>query len=91
MGVVSSGPVSSLRATCFWHVLDGYLGTGQPAASHDKTKTPRTMNDTIGVDISKASLEVWRLCDRKHMRFSNDKLGLGELCRWLGPNPIRVV
>lgn len=49
------------------------------------------MNDTIGVDISKASLEVWRLSDRKHMRFSNDKSGLGELCKWLGPDPVRVV
>ncbi|SOC20569.1 IS110 family RNA-guided transposase [Phaeovulum vinaykumarii] len=49
------------------------------------------MNDTIGVDISKASLEVWRLSDRKHMRFSNDKAGLRELCKWLGPDPVRVV
>jgi transposase len=49
------------------------------------------MNDTIGVDISKASLEVWRLSDRKHIRFSNDKPGLKELCKWLGPDPVRVV
>ncbi|MBW6495629.1 MAG: IS110 family transposase [Burkholderiaceae bacterium] len=49
------------------------------------------MNDTIGVDISKASLDVWRLSDRKHMRFSNDVSGLKALCKWLGTVPIRIV
>lgn len=49
------------------------------------------MNDTIGVDISKASLDVWRLSDRKHMRFSNDLPGLKALCKWLGAVPVRVV
>lgn len=49
------------------------------------------MNDTIGVDISKASLEVWRLSDRRHMRFSNDTDGLKALCRWLGADPVRVI
>lgn len=49
------------------------------------------MNDTIGVDISKASLEVWRLSDRRHMRFSNDTDGLKALCKWLGADPVRVI
>lgn len=49
------------------------------------------MNDTIGVDISKASLDVWRLSDRRHMRFSNDATGLKALCKWLGTGPVRVV
>ena len=34
------------------------------------------MNKTIGVDISKTSLEVCRLSDRRNMRFSNDRDGL---------------
>ena len=49
------------------------------------------MSDTIGVDISKASLDVWRLSNRRYIRFSNDTTGLKALCKWLGSVPVRVV
>lgn len=91
MEVVSSGPVSSLVTPRFSHVLNGYLGNGLPVAPHDKARRRKAMNDTIGVDISKASLEVWRLSDRRHMRFSNDTDGLKALCKWLGADPVRVI
>ena len=91
MEVVSSGPVSCLLTPRFSHVLNGYPGNGQPVASHDKARNRSAVNDTLGADISKASLAVWRLSDRKHMRFSNAKSGLGGLCKWLGPDPVRVV
>jgi len=89
--VVSSGPVSSLVTPRFSHVLNGYLGNGLPVAPHAKARRRKAMNDTIGVDISKASLEVWRLSDRRHMRFSNDRDGLKALCQWLGSTPVRIV
>lgn len=91
MEVVSSGPVSSRVTRRFSHVLNGYLGNGLPVAPHDKARRRKATNDTIGVDISKASLDVWRLSDRKHMRFSNDVPGLKALCKWLGTVPVRVV
>ena len=41
------------------------------------------MNDTIGIDISKDTLDIHRLSDGKHVRFGNDKEGLTELRRWI--------
>ncbi|HIE55917.1 MAG TPA: IS110 family transposase [Chromatiaceae bacterium] len=47
---------------------------------------------TIGVDVSKAFLDVHRLPDGKSTRFSNDKKGHKALARWLkGPAVVRVV
>ena len=49
------------------------------------------MNDTIGIDISKDTLDIHRLSDGKHVRFGNDKEGLTELRRWIGKAPVRVI
>lgn len=49
------------------------------------------MNDTIGIDISKDSLDIHRLSNGKHVRFDNDGSGLGALHRWIGKMPVRVV
>ena len=49
------------------------------------------MHDTIGVDISKDTLDIHRLSDGKHIRFGNDKAGLAALRRWIGKTRVRVV
>ena len=41
------------------------------------------MNDTIGIDISKDTLDTYWLSKRKHKQFANNKLGLKELIRWV--------
>jgi transposase len=42
------------------------------------------MNDTIGVDISKAHLDVHRLDTGQHERFGNDKAGFRAFADWIG-------
>ena len=43
------------------------------------------MNDhTIGIDISKAHLDAYRLRDRRSERFRNDAAGFRELIQWIG-------
>lgn len=49
------------------------------------------MDDTIGIDISKDTLDVHRLSDGKYARFGNDASGLRALCRWIGKGAVRVV
>ena len=49
------------------------------------------MTDTIGIDISKANHDIYRLSDGKHTRFGNDTAGLKALRKWLGKNPARAV
>jgi transposase len=47
---------------------------------------------TIGVDVSKDTLDVHRLPADEHRRFSNDVQGLRALIKWIGPDPVaRVV
>ncbi len=49
-------------------------------------------NDSIGIDISKDSLDAHRLSDGGTEAFSNDLRGFRELSTWLGYDiPIRVV
>lgn len=49
------------------------------------------MNDTIGIDVSKDTVDAHRLSDGKHSQFANDATGLRALCRWLGRQPVRIV
>jgi transposase len=49
------------------------------------------MQDTIGIDISKDTLDVHRQSDGRHARFGNDRAGLAALRRWIGKAPVRVV
>ena len=42
------------------------------------------MQDTIGIDVSKEGLDAYRLSDRSHRRFANDRAGLKALIRWIG-------
>ena len=49
-------------------------------------------NDSIGIDISKDNLDVYRLSDGRAARFANAAAGFRELARWLGTDmPTRVV
>lgn len=49
------------------------------------------MNDTIGIDVSKTTLDIYRLSDGKRARFGNDTAGLKAMRKWLGPRSLRVV
>ena len=49
------------------------------------------MDDTIGVDISKPTLDAFRLSTREHRQFPNDRAGCAALIRWIGASAVRVV
>ena len=42
------------------------------------------MQDTVGIDVSKATLDAYWLSGRQHQVFSNDPPGLKCLLRWIG-------
>ena len=49
---------------------------------------------TIGIDISKETIDVHRLPDGSAQQFANDKVGLTAFLRWLdrsGEPPARIV
>lgn len=61
-------------------------------ALYDKHRTARTMNDSIGIDISKTKLDCHRLSDGAYETFANTKTGFTALRRWIGKGmPERVV
>lgn len=49
------------------------------------------MEDTIGIDISKPSLDAFRLSTREHRKFPNDQAGCRALIRWVGKASARIV
>lgn len=49
------------------------------------------MDDTIGVDISKPTLDAFRLRTREHRQFPNDRAGCTALIRWIGREAVRVI
>jgi len=49
------------------------------------------MDDTIGVDVSKPTLDAFSLRTREHRQFSNDRSGCAALIRWIGTSAVRVV
>ncbi len=49
------------------------------------------MKDTVGIDISKDTVDAHRLSDGRHSQFTNDAAGLRGLCRWIGKAAARVV
>lgn len=48
-------------------------------------------NDTIGIDISKDKLDVFRLTDGTHRIFPNTASGFQQMRRWIGRSSERVV
>jgi transposase len=49
------------------------------------------MNDTIGIDISKDTLDAFWLSKRKHKQFSNNKTGLKALILWVRQATVSLV
>ena len=49
------------------------------------------MKDTIGIDVSKDTLDAHRQSSGKHSQFTNDAAGLRSLIRWIGTEAVRVV
>ena len=49
------------------------------------------MNNTIGIDISKDTLDVHRLTDGQHMQVLNGKRGYTKLLRWIGAQPTPLI
>lgn len=49
------------------------------------------MQDIIGVDISKPTLDAFRLSPPEHRQFTNDRAGCAALIRWIGKPAARVV
>ena len=41
------------------------------------------MNNTIGIDVSKDTLDVHRLIDGRHKQFLNSKIGHAQLIKWI--------
>ena len=41
------------------------------------------MQDTVGIDVSKATLDAYWLSGKQHLVFSNDLAGLKRLVRWI--------
>lgn len=46
------------------------------------------MDDVVGIDISKAFLDVYRLTTKEHKQFSNDRRGCCSLLRWVGQSKV---
>ncbi len=61
--------------------------TQQLSALHDKHRTAKMTQTTIGIDISKAHLDAHDLNTGAHARFDNSTDGLRALKRWLDPTP----
>ena len=49
------------------------------------------MNDTIGIDISKDTLDTYWLSKRKHKQFANNKTGLRALIYWVREAEVSLV
>jgi len=49
------------------------------------------MNDTIGIDISKDTLDTFWLSKRKHKQFANTKTGLRTLSNWIRKAEVPLV
>ena len=49
------------------------------------------MRTTIGIDISKDTLDAWRLPDNQHIQITNDKAGHRSLVRWIGKQDVPLV
>ena len=49
------------------------------------------MDNTIGIDISKGRLDVYRLTDGQHRQFPNHRTGHTQLLEWIGMQPEPLV
>jgi transposase len=49
------------------------------------------MQSVIGIDISKDTLDAYRLSDGRHLQVDNDKLGHNALIRWIEQTNISLI
>jgi transposase len=49
------------------------------------------MDNTIGIDISKDTLDVHRLTDGQHRQILNGKNGHAQLIKWIGTHPVPLI
>lgn len=49
------------------------------------------MDNTIGIDVSKDTLDLHRLADGQYKQFWNGKSGHAQLIKWLGKQPDPLV
>ena len=49
------------------------------------------MQNTIGIDISKDTLDAYRLADNQHIQVANDKAGHKTIVRWFGKHDLPLV
>ena len=78
---VIHGPNMSVIAPVFSIDLNGYQGF---EARMTRPGGEKTMRHTIGIDVSKDTLDAYRLSDGQHIQVRNDKEGLRALIRWFG-------
>ena len=71
----------SLIAPVFSFDLNGYTGSG--LALQDKAEKS-LMQITIGIDISKETVDAYRLPDNQHIQVANGRAGHKTLVRWIG-------
>jgi len=71
----------SLIAPVFSFGLNGYTGSG--LALQDKAEKS-LMRITIGIDISKETLDAYRFPDNQHIQVANGRAGHKTLVRWIG-------
>src|SRR4029077_17811888 len=71
----------SLIAPVFSFDLNGYTGSG--LALQDKAEKS-LMQITIGIDISKETLDAYRFPDNQHIQVANGRAGHRTLVRWIG-------
>jgi hypothetical protein len=70
----------SVIAPVFSLGLNGYTGI---EARMTRRGGEKTMQPVIGIDISKDTLDAYRLLDDMNIQVSNDKLGHRALMRWI--------
>ncbi len=75
-------------APVFSSVLNGYP---VPRTGCQAEEGEKTMNDTIGVDISKPTIDTFRLTPPEQRQFPNDRAGCAALIGWVGKPAARVV
>jgi transposase len=78
----------SVIAPVFSFGLNGYTGI---EARMTRRGGEKTMQPVIGIDISKDTLDAYRLLDDMHIQVSNDKLGHRALIRWIGQTDTSLI
>ena len=86
------GAASELGRRLSRHVLNGYMGIeARKTRIGGRNSMDDHTPDAIGVDISKAHLDVHRRSTGQSARFANGAAGFEELAAWIGYPAARLV